>query len=264
VQVLVPSRIHAQDNAATPTFDVASIKRNKSDAQQNIQFLPNGVNFTNVTLRTLVQLAYQIQQQQRLIGGPGWMNSDRFDIAARAATTQTGDVMRKMMQALLVERFALVARKETREMPGYELVRDSGSEPRPGLKASAPCTPPTAGRGRGAATPNGASPAGLPTCGPQPGGPGRIILLGAPLPQLTSLLTLAVGQPVVDKTGMTERFDVELTFRPERLPADAPGDLLDRPSLFTAVREQLGLRLVAMPQQVEVLVIDSVQPPTED
>ena len=122
---------------------------------------------------------------------------------------------------------------------------------------------------------NSAAPAGsqasaqMPVCGPKPGGPGRLILTGSSISQFTSLLALVLGRTVVDKTGLTGRYDLDLTFMPERqLPTGAespiPTSDVNAPSIYTAVREQLGLKLEQQRDQEEVLVIDHIERPTED
>src|SRR5215472_9180545 len=100
-----------------PTFEVASVKPNKSGTTQaNIGMPPNGVNLVNLPLRGIVQLFFQINQPTKVVGIPDWTITERFDINARAAGPITADERRLMMQALLADRFKLVARKEKREV----------------------------------------------------------------------------------------------------------------------------------------------------
>lgn len=166
-----------------------------------------------------------------------------------------------MLQSLLADRLKLVARLEKREVTILALMiaRNDGKLGK-NLVESKGCI------GRGNAASKGAAPASAqtPICGPQTGGAGRLILLGTPIPQFTSLLALMLGSIVVDKTGLTGAYDIDLTYTPERqLPegVNLPGPPPDPngPSIYTALREQLGLKLESQKDQEEVLVIDHVE-----
>jgi uncharacterized protein (TIGR03435 family) len=281
VTVLHPLSVGAQ----APSFEVASVKRNNSgDGNVSRGMQPGGMTFVNAPLRQLIIAAYGVQPFQ-IIGGPAWMTSDRFDIAAKAEGTPPPEQMNLMLRSLLADRFKLVARMEKREMPTYSLVkaREDGRLG-PGLKpASVDCGP--AGRGRGGPP--------APPPGPPPGAgragqaislgggcrvmiaPGRVMSSGQPIAQLATLLGNQLGRPVIDQTGLTGGYDFELSFMPDAgrggaaatpppgAPPLPPIDP-DAPSLFTALQEQLGLKLEADRGPVDVVVIDSVQPPTED
>jgi uncharacterized protein (TIGR03435 family) len=261
--------VRAQAPAGTntsPAFEVASVKPNKSGTTQaNVSTPPNGVNIVNLPLRGIIQLFFQINQPSKLIGIPDWTITERFDISARAAGPVTADERRLMMQALLADRFKLVARREKREISvlALMLARNDGKLG-PNLIESKGCITP--GDAAAQATPPGAS---TPICGPKTGGAGRLILVGTPIQQFTSLLALVLGRTVADKTGLTGRYDIDLTFTPERqIPAGADAPIptadLNAPSIFTAVREQLGLKLESQRDQEEVLVIDRVERPSEN
>jgi uncharacterized protein (TIGR03435 family) len=244
------------------TFEVASVKANKSGTTQaNIAMPPNGVNFVNLPLRGIIQLAYGINQPSKLAGVPDWAVSERYDITARAAGPITQEERRLMLQALLADRLKLVARLEKREVSVLALMlarndRKLGKN----LVESKGCVAP------GSAAAKEAPPAGAETriCGPRTGGFGRVILVGTPIPQFTSLLALALGSTVVDKTGLTGSYDIDLTYTPER-PLPEGVNLLgpppdpNGPSIYTALREQLGLKLESQKVQEEVLVIDHVE-----
>jgi uncharacterized protein (TIGR03435 family) len=281
VTALHPPPIEAQ----APSFEVASIKRNNSgDGNVSRGMQPGGMTFVNAPLRQLIIAAYGVQPFQ-IIGGPAWLASDRFDVVAKADGAPPPEQMNLMLRTLLAERFKLVARMETREMPTYSLVkaREDGRLG-PGLKpASVDCGP--AGRGRGGPPP---PPPGPPPGGGRAGGPvaslgggcrvmiapGRIISSGQPIAQLGTLLGNQLGRPVIDKTGLTGGYDFEVSYMPEAgrggLPTPPPGAPPlpaidpDAPSLFTALQEQLGLKLESDRGPVDVVVIDSVEPPTED
>jgi uncharacterized protein (TIGR03435 family) len=261
--------LQAQD--AGKTFEVASVKRNTSDLRTtpaSVQVLPNGVNMINQPLRTIIQLAYVINQPFRVVGGPSWITTERFDIMARAATDVPSGELRPMLQALLVERFNLVARREMRPFPAYALVlaRKDGTFG-PQLKQSTvECAAPPGGRG---ADPDVKSSSSAVVCGPRnAGGPGRVSIVGAPLNQFALVVALMLGQTVIDKTGLTGRFDVELLFAPDptRQPPGVELDpaVLARPSMFTAVEEQLGLKLEPYKEELDALVIESVEQPKEN
>lgn len=245
---------------APPSFEVASVKLNKSGTMQaNIGMPPNGVNLANMPLRGIIQLFFQINQPSKLIGVPDWTATERYDISARAAGPITADERRLMMQALLADRFKLVARREKREVSvlALMLARNDGKLGQK-LVESKGCAQP----GRAAQdVPAGAQ---TPVCGPQSGGAGRLVLLGTTMQQFTSMLALLLPGTVVDKTGLTARYDIDLTFTPERqLPAgvEIPGAPADPngPSIYTALKEQLGLKLESQKVLEDVLVIDHVE-----
>ncbi|MBZ5635144.1 MAG: TIGR03435 family protein [Acidobacteriia bacterium] len=247
---------------APPAFEVASVKLNKSETTQaNIGMLPNGVNFVNLPLRAIIQFAYGINQPSKLSGVPEWAVTARYDINARAAGPATLEERRLMLQALLADRFRLVARLEKREVSvlALMLARSDGKLGK-NLLESKGCVAP----GSAAAKEAASAGAQTPICGPKTGGAGRLILTGTPIQQFTALLGLMLSRTVVDKTGLTGRYDIDLTFTPEQpIPAGAniPGPPADPsgPSIYTAVREQLGLKLESQRDQEEVLVIDRVE-----
>ena len=248
--------------AQKPSFEVASVKLNKSETlQTNIGMLPNGVNFLNLPLRAIIQFAYGINQPSKLSGIPEWAVTARYDINARAAGPVTLEERRLMLQALLADRFKLVARWEKREVPvlALMLARNDGKLGS-NLIESRGCIAPGSAAAKEAATAD----AHTPICGPKAGGAGRLILIGTSIQQFTALLGAMLSRTVVDKTGLTGRYDTDLTFTPERtLPEglNLPGPAAEPngPSIYTAVREQLGLKLESQRVQEEVLVIDHVE-----
>ena len=282
--------LQAQSGAGAPlAFEVASVKINKSgDAGMRMAMQPGGrVTVSNVPLRQLIVNAYDVQPFQ-VIGGPDWVASDRFDIVARApdGTPQGPDTMGPMLQALLTDRFELKVRRETREMPTYELtVARTDGRLGPRLKRSD--TDCDAMRGRGAAPPGGPGGAGAgtgrggPLQPPAPGeirpcammmGVGRFTGGGLPLTALTRAIGPRVGRFIVDKTGLTGAYDFDVEFTPDQMPNLPAGGLVngaplpaaDGPSLFTALQEQLGLKLESSRGPVDVVVIESVERPMED
>jgi bla regulator protein blaR1 len=247
------------------TFDVASVKPNKSGSTQvKIDVTATTVTLLNLQLRPIIQLAWGINTPSRLAGIPDWANAERFDIIGKAESIGSREAMRPMLQALLAERFKLAAHMETRKQPIYALVkarRDDKLGP-----ALHPSTVTCAGRG--ATPPADGAPPPVP-CGPRPGGAGRLVMVGISMPQLAPMLSLMVGRTAVDRTGLTGLYDFEIAFTPERpLPgpdgAATPAPSNDGPSLFTALQEQLGLKLEPETETVDVLVIDHVERPTEN
>jgi uncharacterized protein (TIGR03435 family) len=255
-------------------FEVASIKANRSGAPGAIglMLMPGGRVFAqNVPLRELIRMAYALEDSQ-LEGGPGWIASERFDLEARTYPEATADNARAMARALLAERFALAGHTEVRQLPVYELrmakadrslgvgLRPSGPECRPRTMPAglpAPPAPPA-----GAGVPLGAG--GL-MC---PGGflPGHLSIRSVDMPAFAfALWQRIVRRPVLDRTGLNGRFDVDLTYWSEfeRING-APAPENGAPSIFTAVREQLGLTLESTRGPVDVLVIDRVERPTDN
>ena len=267
----------------SPTFEVATIKQNKAnDGGQFIRRTVTGLTVTNMPLRQLIVFAYQIAQFQ-LVGGPAWIASDHFDMVAKleggrpteAAPGQGADAMMLAMRPLLADRFKLKTHRETREMDIFTLVMAKpGGLPGPQLKQSTTDCQALAAARRGGPPPGGppgpppTPAAGAPFCGVM-GFPGRIRFGGFPISQLAQMLNGQTGRMVVDRTGLTGNWEFELTFAAEQRGQPPPGANIpapdpDAPSLFTALQEQLGLRLESTKGPVEVLVIDNVEHPTED
>ena len=260
-------------------FEAASVKPSDPQAQGvGIRRQPGGrFNTINTPVRTLITFAYQIQNFQ-LVGGPDWVGSDRFDIVAKmegdppAVIPGTGaDHMMLAVRTLLADRFKLALRKETRELDIYALtMAKPGGKPGPALKpASGDCSPDAFAKRAGAPppAPGGAPP---PVCGMQQG-PGRIRFGGYPLSLFANGISNRVGRQVVDRTGLSGNWDFELSFAAELPPgaqlppgATPPPVDPDAPNLFTAIQEQLGLKLEGTKGPVDVYVIDRVEKPTPD
>jgi uncharacterized protein (TIGR03435 family) len=278
------ARIGAQQAAAPDgrrlAFEVASIKPNNSgDGRVMVGGSPGGrFNAVNVTPRMLLRLAYQVEDFQ-IDGGPKWLDSDHFDVVAKApdgvaigpAVPGSGPgPMQLMLQSLLADRFKLTLHRETRELPVYALVpARSDGKLGPRLTPSAVDCAATGGR-RGGPPPAAPQPGARPSCGLRIG-PGNFSGGGVSMAQLTQVLAQRVGRVVVDKTGLAGGYDVDLDFTPDQMPPGPPppGVQLPRidpngPSIFTALQEQLGLKLESTKGPVDVLVIDHVEPPTED
>ena len=257
-------RLQAQESRATtelPRFEVASVKVNASN--DNIILIQSaGSRFSarGFTAADLIRHAYRVQEFQTA-GGPDWMNAVRFDVVGTypEGLTRTGETERLMVRALLEDRFGLAVHKETRERPVFALVVATAGTLGPQLRRSAAdCSKPN------------------PDCSGWVG-PGYIRQRGKTMANIAnefSKLTVtgsSLNRLVVDRTGLEGRFDMDLQFTPEfipPMPAQRPEWLpeIDRngPSIFTAVQEQLGLKLDSQRGPVEVLVVDRLERPTED
>jgi uncharacterized protein (TIGR03435 family) len=258
-------------------FEAASIKPSAAATSgAGIRRQPGGRFYTiNMPVKALITFAYQIQDYQ-LVGGLGSVTNDRFDIVAKmdgdppAIIPGSGaDHMMLAMRTLLADRFKLVVHRETRQFDIYALTKANPDGPLgPALKPAAGDCSPAAFAARGGGPPPAAGPP--PTvCGLQQG-PGHILFGGFPLSLFASGISNRAGRVVVDHTGLMGNWDFELTYAPG-LPPDAslngappPAPNSDAPDLFTAVREQLGLKLESTKGPVDVLVIDHVEHPTED
>ncbi len=267
-----------------PKFEVASVRPNTSnDGKVMLGIQPGGrFNAVNVPLWDLIRQAYNLQRTQ-IVGGPDWLETARFDIIAKAE----GDIPRAgpgsppgplnfMMQDLLEDRFKLKAHRETRELPIYALMLARADQKLgAGLRSSTADCEAFRGRGRGGPGPDGPprgmlAPGERPTCGMMIG-PGQVVAGGIPISQLTQMLSMFTQRIVVDRTGLKGNFDIDLTFTPDRMPQGPPppGVQLppidpNGPSVFTAIQEQLGLKLESERGPVDVLVIDHVERPTPD
>lgn len=238
---LIPSRNALADDQ-NPVFEVASVKPfETSDLRANISLEPNGKFTARATLRALVAFAWDLRNDA-VTGGPGWMDSIVYDIEAtpdrpgRPALPQ----LQQMLQSLLTERFRLQLRHQTRDESLYNLVVAKGGSK---LKPSAPDLAPNLNNGRGHLS-------------------GR----SAPLSDLAKMLAGRVNRVVVDKTGLAGNYDFELNWSPApgengAGPGDGPASDADAPALFTALREQLGLRLQPTHGPVEVLAITDAEKP---
>jgi uncharacterized protein (TIGR03435 family) len=229
--------------AQTPAFEVASVKQNRSgELSISIRQRPGGGFIAhNAPLRMLLTHAYNIKPHQ-LSGLPAWTSDARFDIEAKADGASPAQV-RQMLQTLLAERFRLAAHRETREQPIYTLVVAKGG---PRLRESKAETTQMDGKG-----------------------PGQIAAEKVPMAMLARSLQNILERSVVDETGLTGEYDFELNWLPDRLAEPRPGDEprpadISGPSIFTALQEQLGLRLQAAKGPVEIVVVDRVERLTEN
>lgn len=241
-----------------PTADVVSIRSSKSDESWFWNVTPGGrIVCRNCTLRRLIVQAYRVQEYQ-VFGAPAWVSKDQFDIEAKPDTTwnPTDEQSRQMLRSVLEDRFRLRLRMETRNGPVYALVVVKTGPPRsPDQPSTAATGPPL--------DPNGPMPPGAIRMAS-----GNVSGKAIPMPLLARFLGQTLGRPVIDKTGLPSRYDIDVRWTPESvpldLPAGAPAPELDGPSLFTALQEQVGLKLESTTGQVQRLVIEDVDQPSEN
>jgi len=274
--------VRAQSSAGSaggPAFEAASVKPNKADDPGRRILAPRpGGRFTatNVMAAELIRFAYDLPAFQ-VIGGPNWLNSDRFDVVAKAEGDPPLAQKRLMLRRLLAERFKLTAHTETRELPIYAIVmaRSDGRMGRQLRRSEADC----ARAAQSFAPGIGPSPQdGPPSCGFfgfAPGtdfraGRGGIAFRGLTMAALAKIFEPMLRRSVSDQTGLTGYFDAEFDFIAELpIPPPPPGlpnPTFDTPfvSVFTVFPEQLGLKLDSRRGPVEVLVIDRAEQPDPD
>ena len=279
---------HAAATETEPKFEVASIKKAGPTPQMGmmIGLRPNGRFGLEMPVGPLITLAYGIQRFQ-LIGGPAWINTDRFSINAVEEDLPIPPPvpgqparMQLLVRSLLKERFALVVHNETRELPLSYLVmtredRKLGERLRPSTvdcRAYYEERAKAAKEGAPLAPPVPVKPGEILPCTLM-GGFGRITAGSTQMSNFASMLGNMLNRPVYDRTGLTGTFDIQLEYTPDQMPQIPAGATLppgltlpspDGPSLSTALQEQLGLKLENTRGPVEVLVIDSVELPTPD
>jgi uncharacterized protein (TIGR03435 family) len=269
-----------------PAFEVASVKPNTTGAPGGSFVMPPGrFTATNIPLKVLITNAYQLSFFQ-VVGGPDWVSTDRFDVAAKAPDGSPPEQTRAMVRTLLKDRFKLVVHMETRDTPIYALVKARAEDQLgPNMKRSTmDCGPiraqraeatAAAARARGGRVPVPAAPGPNEpvVCGMRATGRGGATLRyragNITMTALAGALRPYVGREVVDRTGLTGEFDLDLQFSapPTTGPIDtgipvAPLD--DAASVFTALQEQLGLKLESTRGPVELMVIDSAERPTDN
>lgn len=289
--ILFPA-VMASQSALPPAdpkaaFEVASIRAyDPSTGVVLMRSLPGRFEATGVTVRLLLRQALGAQEYQ-LVGGPNWVNTERFAITAKTPDGSLSSATRAMLLNLLRDRFKLAIHSEVREVPAYNLVlarqdrrlgptlRPSSSDCQAILRARADAPPqdkvPLPG------TPGGPPlfDPDNPQCGSGRSGPGILGGGGVELAQLAlSLMQHTGGRPVIDKTGLKGLYDFALKFRSDPAlstnplglpmpPVPPPADL-GTPDIFSALQEQLGLKLENARAPLEVTVIDRIERPTLD
>jgi uncharacterized protein (TIGR03435 family) len=258
VALIAGGAIASAAQTPEPAFEVVSIKRNVSGSFPVGPEAREGGSFvaTNATLVRIVRFVYDLPDY-RVVGGPEWARNQRFDVEARAGRDASAEQIKRMVVAVLKDRFQLAVRREQREGAIYALLVARGDRrPGPNLRPSAAGCAAPAGRGETmeeTRTPNGGVSTQR-TC--------------APMAVLVSSLSDALQAPVEDKTALTGLWDSELSYTGERR-RNANADVVardpnDAPALLTALQEQLGLKLESGRGPVDVLVIESAAQPTEN
>jgi uncharacterized protein (TIGR03435 family) len=239
-----------QENPKRLTFDVASIRPSQPGLRGGgIKPLPGGNGYTviNIPVKLMISLMYKVPMRH-IVGGPDWLNTDTYDIEARTDHEASIDDLHTMFQNLLADRFNLKFHREIKEGPVYSLIVDKSglkmTENQSGQDLKIPITFGAGGEANGVRVP-------------------------------MKYFCWWLGQqlqrderPVIDKTGLDKSYNFTLSFAPE-LPPDVPKDSLppelrDRPSIFEALKDQLGLKLTPETGPVESLVIDHVERPSEN
>jgi uncharacterized protein (TIGR03435 family) len=248
--------------ASAPTYDVVSIKQNKSGSgSMSIGGEANSFKGTNLTLTDLLINSYDIRAEL-IYGLPAWTRSARFDIYAKIVNPDmeqmhklTIEQRRAMLLAVLKDRFHLQAHLETKTLPVFDLTVAKGGPKFTGAT--------------GADTHAAMVKNGLTTGGSMLVNNGELTANAVPLSSLTYSLSGEVGRTIIDKTGLTGKYDFELKWTPERAAASGADngqtdDQNSASSLFTALQEQLGLKLQSSKGPVETLVVDHVEMPSEN
>jgi uncharacterized protein (TIGR03435 family) len=262
-------------SADPPRFAVATIKRDPSREALSMA-VPMGVGYRpggrlvagNAPLAMLIQRAYSVQGFQ-VVGGPSWVNTDGYDIEAKPEVGTDQKRMWLMLQTLLADRFKLAMHRAAKDLPVYDLQTVKGGpklpQPAGGNCSEVMTGPPARGQPRLA-----------PPCGPGlvKSGTGLTMEgISVSMPAFVKQLSLILGKEVIDKTGFTGRFSLHLEFAMDDAlagipnpvgPSGQPADINDRPSIRTALQEQLGLKLQASTGPVDVFVIDHVERPSEN
>jgi uncharacterized protein (TIGR03435 family) len=250
--------------ASAPTYDVVSIKQNKSgDGGKSMSAVSASFKGTNLTIVDLVMNSYDLTSDDLIYGLPGWTRSAHFDIYAKIVNPDmkqidnlTDEQREAMILAILKDRFHFQAHLETKTLPVYDLVVAKG-----GAKF-------TGGNGPDAVTAAALAKRNI-TVGGMVTYNGEITAGAMPLSSLVFNLTGVVGRTVVDKTGLTGKYNFELKWTPEHgvqaSPDNGQADAENSaPSIFTALQEQLGLKLQSSKGPVETLVVDHIEMPSEN
>jgi uncharacterized protein (TIGR03435 family) len=227
---------------APAEFEVATIKpappqaEGRTSTRMSSDTDTGKLNYTNVNLKEVIGKAYKVQQYQ--ITGPDWINTERFDIVARFAPHSAQEQIPLMLQALLADRFKLTLHRETRELPMYALVvakngpKFKSTETETGISSNSSRTH-------------------------------WHVAAKVSMHRFAEFLSDEAGRPVVDRTSLSGTYELTLDWAPEN--AAAANDSTAGPSLFTALQEQLGLKLDSTKGPVETLVIDRAErTPTEN
>ena len=231
------------DTTKKAAFEVAAIRPSKDDGNHSSNSDKDLYRTHNLTLKELIARAYDVDISL-VSGGPNWVDSDSFDITARIPpefADQTRDKLPQMIESLLAERFQLVVHREPKQVPGYALVlTKKGSKMEPAKPDE---------KGSGTSTHNT-----------------HLTAHNLTMEAFARYLTRnrEIGMPVVDKTGLTGSFNFELEWKPDQLQGKPEASADDRPSIFTAMQQGLGLELKSARVTIVTVVIDRAEKPQEN
>jgi uncharacterized protein (TIGR03435 family) len=258
---------------ARPQFEVASIKPSVSQRIMNVRPLPGRLT-ADATLQILMQYAYGVW---KIVGGPNWLTSSRYQIDATADAAANRDQMFLMLQSLLEDRFQLKTHRDTEELPVFALVPDKGSlklpPPKEGACVDSAVDAPSEWTGAGRMAAPGEVQPTKGRCG------SAVVTLGPrgaqmkggkiSMPELARALSMLLGRSVIDRTGFTGLFDLQLDFLPDDTtpsmpppPPDSGISDITGASIAQALQQQLGLRLQSTRGPVQVIVVDQAEPPS--
>ena len=229
----------AQTPAVSPSFEAPTIKRSTLSEGTDNDTTPGRLHLQGM-LRSIIGIAYSVRKDQ-IEGGPSWIDDDHYEINAKSETAAQGPELRTMLQTLLAQRFSLRFHRTSKTAMGYALVIGSG-----GLKMSEVA----AGDSHSTS-----------------GGRGLLKGTNVTIARLADRLSNLLGEPVVDDSGNPGFFDFTLIWSPEKTNPSTLASTTDTdsgPSIFTALQEQLGLKLERRRVPLEILVIDSAKTPTLD
>jgi uncharacterized protein (TIGR03435 family) len=264
--------LHAQApvvTATTPAYDAVSIKPNKAgDGRTMIRQGQSDYSGSNIRVIEMLRFAYGVTTEDQVSGIPGWAATDHWDVEAKMdaetvaaqkkMSKEDSDLQRRaMMQKMLAERFKLTVHHEQKEMTVYNLVIAKGG---PKLKEADAAQQPV----DEASVRDGKMRGGMMRVEM-----GKLTANGVPIANLAMFLAQTQHKQVVDKTGLTGKYDIELRWTPDDMPTGAEahaatGTDTNAPSIYTALQEQLGLRLETVKGLVDTIVVDHIEMPTEN
>lgn len=252
-----PQAAQTQSTGQLNAFDTVSVRRNNSpDRSSSFHPSPDGLLMTNVTVKQLILLAFSPADPRLISGQPGWVDSTRFDFVAKLdddtfaalqklPPAERSEARKRMMQQILFDRFNLKVHHEKKDIPAYALVEAKGGSK---LKEADPNLPANSRSGTLRV------------------GDGDLSGHAVPIPRLASGLSAAVDRQVLDQTGLTAKYDITLKWLPEReaLNQQDNGAKGSRASIFTALQEQLGLRLEPTHAEFDTIIVDQIEMPTDN
>jgi uncharacterized protein (TIGR03435 family) len=255
----------AQTAAPLPAFETASLKPAALHSIRNFvggpgSKNPGQISYTNASLEELLLRAYGLEEAQR-ISGPDWLGDQRYDLVAKLPAETTKEQLQKMLQRLLAEKLKVQIHHESKDVPAYDLVvAEGGLKLKPGEALDPARLEFSSQRGNYPTIPDGVPAMAI----AMDSGRARLRSRQEPPFVLAKVLSGPAGRPIVDKTGVTARYDFVLDFdlrlAAGQAPKQAAAPLDDpAPSLFDAVQQQLGLKLVESKTAVDIVVVDRAE-----